>query len=498
MRYLPDGKWMQKADANTIQNIGIPSMVLMERAALKVVEVMEKEAVQFDRALIVCGSGNNGGDGFAVARLLKEKGYSPTVVFAGKDSSLSPECAAQKEIAEKLGIVPCTEISGAEYTVVIDALFGVGLSREIHGHYAEIVRQMNEKKAKKVSVDIPSGVHAGTGEIMGVAFRADLTVALVCEKLGCVMYPGKEYSGKVVPVGIGIQTDIFAENEQVCFTYDPEDLVENMPERKPDSHKGTYGKVLMITGSDGMAGAAYLSAKAAYTAGAGLVQIYTAKDNRPILQELIPEAIIATYDRYDENKLEELLQWADVVCIGCGLGVHKTSEAILTYTITNVSVPCVVDADGLNILARHKELLEQEGGPVILTPHMKEMAGLLDCSVKELKENRMEKLSAFTEEFGYVCALKDSRTVVSRRGRQKFVNTAGNSAMAKAGSGDVLAGILAGLLAQKMKPYEAAVLGVYLHACGGDAAKKEKGVYSVLAEDLISGVQRCLNMHKGE
>lgn len=498
MRYLPDGTWMQRADSHTIQEIGIPSMVLMERAALKTVEVMEQEGINLSSALIVCGSGNNGGDGFAVARLLKEKGFVPTVVFAGRETSLSAECRAQKEIVEKLGILPCTEIPQGEYTVVIDALFGVGLSRDIEGRYAQILEQMNEIQAKKVAVDVPSGVHAATGKIMGTAFRADLTVTFACEKLGCVFYPGKSYSGKTVPVDIGIGTEIFKKQEEIAYTFDKEDLGRLLPKRKPDSHKGTYGKVLMITGSRGMAGAAYLSAKAAYAVGAGLVQIYTDRENRAILQGLLPEAILSVYEEGSENQeqLSHLLEWADVVCIGCGLGQSKTAEVLLAQTLCEAKVPCIVDADGLNLLSRHMEFVREKKSPVILTPHMAEMARLSGCTVGEIKEDRMGKLDSFAEMYDVICALKDSRTVVAKKGRQKFVNTAGNNAMAKAGSGDVLAGVITGLMAQHMEPFDGCALGVYLHACGGDEAREEKGNYSVMAQDLISGVQACLKKIK--
>lgn len=496
MRYLPDGVWMQKADTHTIENIGIPSMVLMERAALKTVEIMEREQINLHNALLVCGSGNNGGDGFAIARLLMEKGYTPTVVFAGKEQSLSAQCRLQKEIIEKLGIVPCTEILPDEYTVVIDALFGVGLSREIQGHYAEIIEQMNQIQAEKVAVDIPSGIHAGNGRVMGTAFQAELTVTFACEKLGCVLYPGKNYAGKVIPAEIGICTEIFKEASSVCFAYERDDLYKNLPKRKADSHKGTYGKVLMIAGSKGMAGAAYLAAKAAYTAGAGLVQIYTAQENLTILQQLVPEAIIEVYREYDKEQLERLLEWADIVCIGCGIGQGKTASSILTETLKQVKVPCIIDADGLNLLSRHMELLKDGKGAWILTPHMKEMSRLTGRSIEEWKENRLEGLAAFTQKYPVVCALKDSRTVVSAEGKQLFVNTAGSSAMAKAGSGDVLAGTITGLTAQGLSPYEGCILGIYLHACGGEEAAKEKGEYSVLAEDLICGIQRCLKNAK--
>lgn len=483
---------MKDADRYTIEQIGIPSLVLMERAALQIVGTMEQNHVNLQKALVVCGSGNNGGDGFAVARLLMKKGCSVSVFFAGNEKSLSEECRLQKQIVEKLGIRVFTDFPQEEYTVIIDAVFGVGLSREITGRYGEVIRRMNEQDCGKVAVDIPSGICSETGKILGTAFRAQLTVSMGCMKLGCVFSPGREYAGKTVAVPIGIETSMFAGKKDVCFTYEKGELGNLLPARKENSHKGTYGRILMITGSRGMAGAAFLSARAAYAAGAGLVQIYTAEENRPILQTLLPEAVISCYTRYDEEQLKGLLGWADIVCIGCGLGQETVSDRILTYTVRSVRKPCVIDADGLNLLSRHMELLEQTEGKIVLTPHMKEMSRFTGRTVAEIGDRRMQILDGFTEQYPAVCVLKDSRTVAACRGYQKFVNLAGNSAMAKAGSGDVLAGVITGLLAQGMEPFFGAALGVWLHACGGDAARDEKGSYSVLAGDLIDGIQKCI------
>ena len=248
----------------------------------------------------------------------------------------------------------------------------------------------------------------------------------------------------------------------------------------------------MITGSYGMAGASCLAARAAYTAGAGLVQIYTPEENRVIVQQLLPEAVLSCYTGYDEKKLDELLDWADVVCIGCGLGTDRQAEKLLVHTMEKVKVPCVADADGINLLSRNRELLNRIAAPLILTPHMMEMSRLTGTAVKEIKENRMEILRKFTENCPAVCVLKDSRTIVAEKGRHPFVNLAGNSGMAKAGSGDVLAGVITGLLAQGMSPFESAALGVYLHACGGDEIRDCLGSYSILARDLIQGIQKCM------
>lgn len=498
MRYLPNGAQMAKADRYTIEKTGIPSLVLMERAALKTVESMHKHGIDTSRALVVCGSGNNGGDGFAIARLLAEEGCCAHILFAGRESSLSRECGIQKKIAENLGIRIFTEIPREEYTVIIDAVFGAGLNREISGRYRDIIDWMNGQKCAKTAVDIPSGVDSASGRIMGTAFRADLTAAMACVKAGCELYPGRSYAGETEALPIGIDPSYFAPDTDVWVTYDYEDIADLLPERREDSHKGSYGKVLMITGSRGMAGASFLSAAAAYAAGAGLVQIYTEESNRVILQQLLPEAVISCYEEYDEEKLSALLKWADVVCIGCGLGTDHTAERLLEYTMKNVTVPCIVDADGLNLLGRKPELTEGIRTPVILTPHMKEMSRLTGYPVSEIKEHRMEILKEFTGRYPAVCVLKDSRTLVAKKGRHTFLNLAGNSAMAKAGAGDVLAGVITALAAQGKDAFESAALGVYLHACGGDEAQRQKGSYSVLARDLIRGIEKCMSANRKE
>lgn len=488
MKYLPTGQQMRDADLFTINHIGITSMVLMERAALKVVESMENEQCDFTKVLVLCGSGNNGGDGYAVARLLHLKGHSVDICFVGNENSRSEENQNQKRITDYYQISTVTNIEEKEYSVIIDAIFGTGLKRNIEGHYHDIIMKANHKNAKKVAIDIPSGIHDSTGEIMGIAFKADITVAIAFVKRGLILHPGTQYTGKICEADIGITADLLGKPEALTVGYDKEDLSKNYPKRRSNSHKGSYGKVLIIAGSKGMSGAAYLSAKAAYTVGAGLVQIYTTADNRIILQQLLPEAIVKTYDTYDETELRELLLWADVVGIGCGLGKSETSVHIVRQTLKEAKCPCVVDADALNILAENESWMNHLNQDVIMTPHMKEMSRLLHCSVSELNENRFEYLEHFVSKYGVTCALKDARTLVQKKGEFIYLNLSGNAAMAKGGSGDVLTGIIAGIVGQKTDCYSAACLGVYLHGLAGDYAKEKKGSFSVLASDIIEGI----------
>ena len=491
MIYLPTGEQMRRADLYTIEEIGVPSMVLMERAALEVVRCMEEEQLDFRKVLVICGSGNNGGDGYAIARLLHLKGHDVTIFFAGNSQKRSEENAQQAKIAAHYEIPVITNLGTEEYSVIIDALFGTGLKREVTGHYREVLCSVNQMAGKKVAVDLPSGIHDTTGARMGFAFCADLTVAIAFPKRGLFLQEGNVCAGKILTGDIGISSETFSEGT-VTFGYEKQDLFLGFPKRKKNSHKGSYGKVLMIAGSKGMSGAAYLSAKAAYAVGAGLVQIYTHEENRVILQQLLPEAIITTYDTFDSEQLEKLIQWADLIGIGCGLGKSDTAERVMQYTLKRALVPCVVDADGINILSKHMEWIEETNALIVLTPHMKEMSRMLQCSVKELIEQRMEKLHAFVERYKVVCVLKDARTLVAKEHQNTYLNLSGNAAMAKAGSGDVLAGVIVGILAQQCEPYTSACLGVFLHGLAGDMARDKKGAYSVLASDLVAEISSVL------
>ena len=466
MRYLPDGRQMKAADGYTIREKKMPSLILMERAARTFVETVCETDADLSDVCVVCGSGNNGGDGFAIARLLLERGAGVSACMVGNPDHCTEETKRQIQLFREAGGTIEEGFTERKCSLLIDAIFGAGLSRRVEGHYLECIQAMNRSEGKKVAVDVPSGV---------------------------VLYPGKEFAGEVKVTDIGVDVSEMPGDRDVAYALEQEDAAKMLPKRREDSHKGTYGKVLIIAGSKGMAGAAYLGALAAYKTGAGLVQIYTSEDNRAVLQTLLPEAIVRCYDFFDERELLQLLKWADVVSIGSGLGTSDKSRRILQATLENVEVPCVVDADGLNLLSAHSRYMKNlVRGQFIFTPHMKEMSRITRKSVEELRNSRMEILKQFAGEYDVTCVLKDARTCIFSPGEHPFVNLSGNAAMAKAGSGDVLAGVITGLLAQKMSCFDAAVLGVYLHGLAGDEAKREKGSYSVLARDLAENIGTVL------
>lgn len=485
---------MKAADQYTIQKLGVSSLELMEHAAQACVQVLEDEKVDLSHVCVVCGSGNNGGDGFAIARILQNNRYSVETFCVGTPEHYTEETQEQMHrLQECGGKITYGMPQEDSYSVIIDAVFGVGLSRKVEGRYRQVIEQMNRMRGTKFAVDIPSGLSATTGCILGCAFKADYTVTFQLKKIGLELSQGRTMAGRVIVPDIGISTDSICEDQEIVRTAGKDIYRKMLPDRPEDSNKGTYGRLLVIAGSKGMAGAAYLNAHAAYMTGAGLVRIYTSSDNREILQTLLPEAIITTYEEYNKEELLSLLTWADSVCIGSGLGMSRLSEKILKTVIEYVKVPCLIDADGLNLLAENKNYLNQMAERrFVITPHMKEMSRLTGISVEELKADRIQILKDFISRYRITCVLKDSRTLIASEEKGIRMNLTGNSAMAKAGSGDVLAGVISGWMVQGKEAEDAAELGTYIHGLSGDLAKFEKGVYSVMARDLIEYISKAL------
>lgn len=498
MRYLLNSAQMKVCDSYTIEQKGMPSAVLMERAALAVAEEIHRRFPAHKRVLVLCGSGNNGGDGFAVARLLLLSGVQADVYFAGRESSLTEDAALQKKIFENYGGKLCRNPEFAEYTLLVDALFGIGLSRKVEGSYAALLRKAAASGLPVVAVDMPSGISADTGAVMGTALRADVTVTFAFPKLGQILYPGTEYCGTLAVRDIGItepereQTDA-AFTADMAFTYEKEDLPGLLPARSRRSNKGSFGKVLVIGGGPGMAGAAALCAGGAYRTGCGLVRLLAANDCRTALQTLVPEALYTPWPETDqETVLDGLLDWADVIALGPGLGQSQEAEWLLKQTLKSWSGPLVLDADALNLLAAHPEYLTEESpARIIATPHPGEMSRLTGLPTDAILEDIPGTARRYAKEHALICVLKDARTAVADDSRL-YLNTSGNDGMAVGGSGDALTGILCGLLAQGMTEYEAACLGVYLHGLCGDAARERLGARSMLATDLIDSLSEIL------
>ena len=488
MKYLVTAQEMKQYDKNTIEHLGIPGPVLMERAALAAENFLKErfEAANVRmKVLIFAGMGNNGGDGLALARLLAADGYETAVRLVGSQEKATEQWKSEWQILQHFPVKTDSNIAIAEYNVIVDAVFGVGLCRTVEGIYAKAIEQMNLAEGYKLALDVPSGICSDTGRVLGCAFHADATVTFGFCKRGLRMYPGAEYAGEVKTVNVGIGPESFLGQLPEMYTY--ERGGEKLPKRDPSGNKGTFGKALLIAGSTGMAGAAVLAARAAYRAGAGMVKVITAEENRQIIQQGIPEALYASY-----RQLAEGLAWADVIAIGPGIGREEQAMQCLKTVVEKSEKPLILDADALNLLSDEngKALSEQlrrqgaEGRTILMTPHVGELSRLLHRTIPECKEELPKAARALAEMFHGIAVAKDARTIVCKEEGSLYLNTTGNSGMATAGSGDVLTGAILGLLAQGSDAYEAAATGVYLHGLAGERAARNETEYGVMAGNI--------------
>ncbi|MBQ9442896.1 MAG: NAD(P)H-hydrate dehydratase [Lachnospiraceae bacterium] len=487
-------KKMQEADRQTIEELGIPQAVLMERAALVAYQVIEEVRDPSSiSVLIVCGPGNNGGDGVALARILSERDIYPDVYLPGKEDSFSDGLRQQLEILRR--IYPDTVIRDTApdevYDVVVDALFGISLNRKIEGVYREAVDYINNAHslgAYILSLDIATGIDSSTGQIQeGSTVQADRTVAFASFKVGHLLFPGAMYSGEVTLKDIGIPSAAMEQDADIHIFHDDE---ISMPPRRPYTNKGSYGKILVVAGSKGMAGAAVLCAEASMRSGSGMVQICTDESNRQIVQTALPEAIVSTYDKkIDEKGLLHAIDWCDAIAIGPGLSDSPLARDILSFVIKNSDVPVVVDADALNIISSNADILADASADIIVTPHLGEMARLTGISVEEISAHLMSTAIDFSKSYGVITVLKDARTIIASPKGEVIINTNGNNGMATAGSGDVLTGMIASIRGRIPDSFMAAAIGCALHGRAGDDACHELGADHMLAGDIIKHIR---------
>ncbi len=496
MKYVVDAQEMKRYEETVMETLGMPSPVLMERAALAVAEEIREFAAARrlqpgdKRLLVVVGSGNNGADGLAVARILSQEGWKATVYQAGGAGHRTREWERQNKI---MGFYPVRVVSNwpqEEYTVLVDALFGIGLSRQIQGEYGEIIREINRREGYKLSIDVPSGIHASTGRVMGEAVRADLTVTFGWAKKGLLFYPGAEYAGKLAVKEIGVNQACFeAAGDKPGMFYYEEPVSVLLPPRRSDGHKGSFGKVLLVAGFEQMPGAAVLAARAAYNAGAGMVKVVCPEENRCILQTAVPEALWAGPEDWRQG-----CEWADVVAIGPGLGRNAGRKEILAGLLAKSRLPLVLDADALNLIAGDMGLQilaagqGETGRSMILTPHEGELSRLSGKTMEQVREDREHVSRALARDLHCILVCKGARTLVCREQGETCINLTGDNGMGTAGSGDVLTGVIAALLAQGAEAFQAASVGVYLHGLAGERAARRYGSYGLTAGRLAEAI----------
>nr|WP_315104344.1 NAD(P)H-hydrate dehydratase [uncultured Catonella sp.] len=518
MRYIAGSTEAKELDENA-QKLGISGMVLMERAALCAAEFIKNRILiddKYKKVVAICGAGNNGGDGIACARMLHEWGFDSEIIIIGKEEKFTNQTSEQVNLAVnsgvKLKITTPTDFICENYdlknTVIIDAVFGVGFKGRLEGETAELICYINDSSSVKVALDIPSGVNGSNGRVESIAIKADYTVTFGVNKLGISVYPGRGYAGEIIISDIGFPKKSIEMTSFTAFTYDETDIKNRLPKRNEYSNKGDFGKILVIAGSEEMCGASYLSALAAYRTGAGLVRIFTPKVNRVSLQNLLPEAILTTYgDSTKENistltkekLVKAVKEWADVIVLGPGLSISERSKSIVKSVMDVSEVPTIIDADGLRFFReiieekenRKLKLKQDLRGNFILTPHIKELSDLLYLSKDEVKFNIVSIAEELKNCEGIV-VIKEAKSLVVGK-TFCYVNNSGNSAMAKAGSGDVLTGIIAALsVKSEDKFFERAALGVYLHGLSGDLLKEKGGSYGILARELADRVAEVI------
>lgn len=498
-------KQMKEIDRKTIEEIGIPGPVLMENAGLQVFRVLQALFPRFEREkiVIVAGKGNNGGDGFVVARYLLNHGARPIVLLLASREEVKGDAALNLKIAGAIG-VSIKEICSLESwrserrelrnaRLIVDAIFGTGLLRAADGLCAQAISDINSSSSIVLAVDIPSGLSSDSYEIVGPAVRADLTVTLGAPKIAHVFPPAEEWVGELIVADISIPRHLFSDAKLKLELIEKAAVLPAFKRRTRDTHKGNYGHLFIISGSLGKTGAAVMAAKAALKTGAGLVTVGTPESCLPIVArsmvELMTEPLAETKNKtISADALARTLSISrgkDVLLVGPGISTNDSTAEFLWNLLPKVKQPVVVDADGLNILSLRPKILAKLPRPAILTPHPGEFARLVGTSISEVLKKKLELVPEFADKWGVYLVLKGYRTLVAAPDGRVYINPTGNPGMATGGTGDVLSGMIASLLMQQKDPLQAALAAVYLHGLSGDLAAEKLGEKTLIAGDLI-------------
>jgi NAD(P)H-hydrate epimerase len=509
MRVLNSAQ-MREADRRTIEEVGIPSLVLMENAGRQVVAAMEAMHGELleRQVAVLCGHGNNGGDGFVVARTLTQRGVSVSVFLMGRVADVRGDARINLEILGRLGVT-VVEIGDSQAwelhfsevrdcSIIVDAIFGTGLNAPVSGLIESVIADVNAAGITVVSIDLPSGLSADAVEPIGASIEADTTVTLAAPKLPLVLPPGETRAGDIVIADIGIPADVIEslEGPRIALLT-RSGMRELVTPRVPESHKGDYGRVLIVAGSRGKTGAAHLAAVGALRSGAGLVTVATPAGCQAIVATMGPEYMTEALDEpadggdgIDPECVERVLEMArDVVALGPGLGQAAATQQFIRALVDRATMPLVIDADGLNAFGEHPDRLAgREGRDVIITPHPGEMARLVGMSTEEVQASRLEIARNFAVAHRVYVVLKGHRTLIATPDERVFINPTGNPGMATGGTGDVLTGMIAAWLAQLLDADAACRLAVYLHGMAGDLAEADEGEVAMTSADLAGHI----------
>jgi ADP-dependent NAD(P)H-hydrate dehydratase / NAD(P)H-hydrate epimerase len=501
---------MRELDRRAIQDLGIPSLVLMENAGRATYQILRREFPSLEgEVAVVAGRGNNGGDGFVMARYLANAGIPVAVFLLGARDQVSGDAQVNLEILARLGIAVAEVRTDADLNpavhrlakagLIVDALLGTGLNSPVQGLMAALIERINHLRAPVLAVDIPTGLSADTGEVLGVALKAEVTVTYGWPKLGQVLPPGRDYVGRLWQVDISIPPALA--REVPVSLAEAREMRALLPPRPFTSHKGNFGHLLVLAGAVGKTGAAALAAEAALRAGAGLVTLGVPASLNDILEVKLTEAMTLPLPEAAGARALGAAAGAPItaflgekftLALGPGIGTHPETRELVGRLVRDLACPMVIDADGLNNLAGDTGALKDAGGPRILTPHPGEMARLVGASTPDVQARRLDLARETATKFGITLVLKGTQTVVAGPDGRASLNSTGNPALASGGTGDVLTGLIGGFLAQGMASWDAARLGVYLHGLAADFWVSRHGSRGMIAGDLLAILPQTL------
>lgn len=503
---------MRYIERAAMDTYGIPGAMLMENAGAGVARALEEMTgtLREKKVCIFCGRGNNGGDGYVTARYIHNAGGKVKIFLLSKTEQIQGDAKLHFEIARKMELDIIEVQSDRDWDkvrlallfadAVVDALLGTGFRGEVRDHYAEIVTLINNSQKPVISVDLPSGLHANTGFVGGHCIKAAKTVAFGLPKPGQLLYPGTEYVGTLEVIDIGIPLQLLAD-EEIKQNLITEQLVRlRIPQRAGDTHKGDNGRIVVVGGSEGLTGAATLAAYGALRSGGGLVTLGIARSLHDIMETKctevmthpLAETIRGVLSLAAQEQIQKLAMAANVLLIGPGLSTQGEITQLVQNLVRCISIPMVIDADGLNALAENMDVVEQAACALVFTPHPGEMARLTKMSINDVQANRTEVARTYAQRWGATVVLKGARTVIATPDGQVYINVTGNSLLATGGTGDVLAGLIAGFIGQGMAPEDAAVTAVYVHGRTADVLACEVGTRGVLAGELLPVIPKVL------
>ncbi|MBI5327749.1 MAG: NAD(P)H-hydrate dehydratase [Deltaproteobacteria bacterium] len=510
---IVDSATMRQLDEKAIKNYGIHGLVLMENAGRGVADIIERDFgnLKGKRVSIFSGKGNNGGDGFVVARHLLNKGFNACVYLIAQRRDVNGEVKVNLNILEKMGGEIVSVVSKKSLQrhgvnilhscLIVDAIFGTGLSADVKGIQRDVIEFINRLNKQVVAVDIPSGLDASNGRVLGSCVKATITATMAIPKIGILVYPGVDYAGRVEIVDIGMPRQLIEDEKISWELLDRGSIKKLLKPRHSNTHKGSFGHVFVLAGSVGKTGAAAMASVGAMRVGAGLVTLGIPESLNPIMAKKLTEVMtlplpesasgVLGYEAFD--KIAKFIKDKEVLVIGPGLTAEGPVKKLVLRLVMESKIPLVIDADGINCLVSDVKILKKAKAPIVITPHPGEMARLVDVAAKHVQADRLGIASGFAKENKVIVVLKGAMTVIAEPFGSVFINPTGNPGMATAGTGDVLAGMIGGFIAQGYDPIDASNIAVYIHGLAGDEVAREKGQVGIIASDILDILPNVLH-----